>query len=94
MSALSAISLLGAASVASSTCASPMEMAGLDNRPVCDADAPAPRGRMKYADGRTQWDQGWRHPEAAGECINEDYDDWKYDCPHCNCIMIYEGADA
>lgn len=60
---------------------------------ICTADNPAPPGNRKYAYAQ-QWSFGWQHNDAVGTCINDDYDDWRYDCPHCKCVMIYEGSDA
>jgi hypothetical protein len=68
-------------------------MTYVDKRPDCTADAPAPNGSKSYYRGQ-QWSFGFKHPDAEGECINDDHDDWLYKCPHCKCIMIYEGPDA
>lgn len=65
----------------------------MTERALCTADNPAPPGNRKYAYAQ-QWNHAYRHPDATGRCINDDHDDWRYDCPHCGCIMIYEGPDA
>lgn len=64
-------------------------MSGAD-RPICTADQPAPKGMKRYAYA-DQWDTDWKHPDAIGECIDDDHDDWRYDCPNCGGVMIYEG---
>ena len=64
-----------------------------DIRPICSKDSPAPPSDRKYA-YFPKWDSSYRHSDAMGRCINDDYDDWKYYCPHCKCVMIFEGPDA
>jgi hypothetical protein len=61
--------------------------------PVCTAESPAPPGAKRYFRGQ-QWSGLYTHPDATGECINDDHDDWQYTCPHCKCIKIYEGPDV
>ena len=68
------------------------ELPSITDPKPCTAENPAAKGRET---GRGNlWHFGWSHPDAVGVCINLDYDDWRYDCPHCGCYHIYEGPDA